>query len=931
MKKILYAALIGLVLTTCNNAVNQHTDNPGTNGEKPINGDSPITMKIVNQIPRPQDGDDATTPDNASFITLHPTDEHVWQWTAPDGEPAVIISRGNEAVINAGNNVNDIGVIDGTMLYADIVPEGAFTFEATIRITRNTRRNTGIIVGVAADAPGFNTFGDYKLFSGIIFRAPVQRHYWPVDTAGGGGIALRGGLPTPASELTADQFYTYRYKVAGDGTSYDQYIPSMEADSIITFAPPNLGPGQNPSAAFLGENVHRYPGIIVYNADIEIAQITLTIADPTQSDPPPFAPSTDFNNMIGSTTVGYQMWFNTDDWHHWSSENSWQIPGPGDVRVELWPAGLDDYRANGATLHNTGFTMPDGSAAQVFHSKDPAIILTHHQWMRDAEIDGPGIQRFYRDTTIIDTGDTPNFLSYVRDAAEATGRIFYAKYDMSGSGDTDSDAVVRRLQLDWIYNVENKGIVSSPNYAQAEGKPVVMFKGLHSVASSRYASADAFIELILWFRSRGYYVIGGIHENVFWGTGGGRHPRSLEMYRLLDMISPWHAGRAMEDIFGPRNYWLFQGMEFCRENLRSWADNKPIAYMPVFWPGFAWTNMTLNPGTPNQIPRFAGQRMWNQVREYLKYNANNEFAAFYLAMFDEYDESTALMKAGTDFFDIPLEQYFKTFAVDGTWLSSDYYLRLAQTIIQTIKNAGPGAVDIGPLNQYSNGSSSIVPHSLGPVFWRNSFERRTGRLKFGGGQGDVSNPIPVHHLQLDVGVPHGAVIAPVQNITVSGAFTVNRPEVAANAVSDNYTPPSASLGMVYASDDPAYSARSGESAFRLAGQRTAGEGALYRYKIADTRIKIESGMILNYWINTNTASLGTNVLVDLLLDNGVYVSASASAQNTGTPQDGWQHKTLALPADLNDRYITAVIIAYRDTGTAIGNFAALIDDISIDK
>ena len=651
------------------------------------------------------------------------------------------------------------------------------------------------------------------------------------------------------------------------------------------------------------------------------------MVDPLRIDPPPFAPPTDLNNLIGKVTTGYQAWFDTVTWQHWGAER--MMPGPGNIRVEFWPAGLEDYLANGATLHDTNFRMPDGSTGRVFHAKDAEIMLTHHQWMRDNGIDGSGIQRFYRNTTTVDTGDAPNYLTNLRDAAEATGRIFYAKYDFSGSGTNDPQTVVRRLQLDWIYNIERKGVASSPNYAQAEGKPVVMFKGMHSIASDRYVSAEAFIELIQWFRSRGYYVIGSPHENVFWGRGDRRHPRSVEMYSLLDMIMPWHAGRAMEDIFGPRNHWLAEGLEFCRSNLRSWADNRPIAYMPVFWPGFGWTNMTLNPGVPNQIPRNAGQQVWNQVQRYLEYDRNNEFAALYLAMFDEYDEATSWMKAGTDYFEIPLEQYFQTFAVDGLWLSSDYYLRVANAIAGTFKNTSIRGTAIPPLNNYSNTNSVIVEHSLGPVFWRNSFERRNGRLKFGGAEGSLSTPSPVNHLQVDVGIPAGQVLGEPQNVSVSGSFSVNRPAVEITARNDRWRPPSTTLGMVYASDDAAYSARSGESAFRLAGTRTAGTGASYRYKIADTRIRIESGMRLSYWIQTS--GLGANVMVDVLLDNGAYLSASVAVQNTGSPQGGWQQRTLTLPAALNGRYITAVIAAYIDSGTAAGNFAALLDDIVITR
>ena len=363
-------------------------------------------------------------------------------------------------------------------------------------------------------------------------------------------------------------------------------------------------------------------------------------------------------------------------------------------------------------------------------------------------------------------------------------------------------------------------------------------------------------------------------------------------------------------------------MQFCRDNPRSWAGGKPIDFIPAIWPGFSWTNMGARNGRPNAWPRNAGQFLWYQVREYLKRDTYNNITSLYLIMFDEYGESTVWMKAASDFFDVPLEQYFLTHAADGTWLSSDYYMRLANTLVQSFKNKGSGAVDIGSLNDI--GTSSIVPHSLGPVFWRNSFERRTGRLRPGEGAF-----VSVPHLQIDVGVPQGGVLGVAQNVIVSEAFTVNRPAVDRNATSDNYSPPSTILGMVYASDDTSYSARSGDSVFRLAGQRTAGTGASYNYKIADTRIRIESGMRLSYWVNVS--GLGANVMVDLLLDNGAYLSATAATQNTGSPQDGWQQKTLSIPASLNGHYITAVIIAYRDSSATTGNFAALIDDIIIEK
>jgi hypothetical protein len=80
---------------------------------------------------------------------------------------------------------------------------------------------------------------------------------------------------------------------------------------------------------------------------------------------------------------------------------------------------------------------------------------------------------------------------------------------------------------------------------------------------------------------------------------------------------------------------------------------------------------------------------------------------------DEYDEGTALMKAATDWSMIPTNQYFLTTSADGTWCSSDFQLRVAGAAIEMLK--GTRAVT----------NNVPIPYSLGPVYYRNSFEKRT--------------------------------------------------------------------------------------------------------------------------------------------------------------------------------------------------------------
>ena len=646
-------------------------------------------------------------------------------------------------------------------------------------------------------------------------------------------------------------------------------------------------------------------------AIIQRVEVTTGARAITVGGPPPFAGQTDFNNMYGKVMTGAQFWFGTYGlWPNWSGQG---IPGPGRVSVEVWPAGWDDYRANNTRLYDTNFRMPDGSAAQLYNGRDAEAMRTQFQWMRDNDIAGLHIGRFFVTTSIVDTGDTPTHINLVKDIAEETGRLIYISYDFTAAGDLDQSFFVERVQLDWIYNIENKGIVSSPNYAHAEGKPVVLLGGMFAASTqqTRWPSVEVTLELIEWFKGRGYYVIGGIFDDMFWDLSG-KHPRAREFYSSVDMIFPWYVGRDVAILQGGQ--WLDRGMEFARNNPRAWANNQPIAFYPTIWPGFGWTNKRSS-GGPNRTPRNAGQWLWTQARTYLRRDNHSQIQSFFLAMYDEYDEGTVLMKSGVDFFDIPLDQYFLTHATDGTWVSSDYYLRLSGAISRALRDRTVGGADIGPLNEWDNPQSVIVPHSLGPVFWRNSFERREGSARTG------NTFFAVHHVQIDVGVPHGRVLDTPVNVTVSGPFTINRP-YAGNATSDTYTVPSTTLGMVYTN------ARSGASAFRLAGTRDAGDNALYRYRVATTRIPVQAGLRLSYWHRAENA-LGANVIVDLLLDDGTYISDSLAAQNTGTPQGGWQQRTLTLPAALNGRYITAVIVAYRDSASAAGSFAAFIDDIII--
>ena len=74
-------------------------------------------------------------------------------------------------------------------------------------------------------------------------------------------------------------------------------------------------------------------------------------------------------------------------------------------------------------------------------------------------------------------------------------------------------------------------------------------------------------------------------------------------------------------------------------DLKTAAANHQL-YMPVVFPGFSWHNLKRT-AKENQIPRLGGEFLWRQA-----YNAKMAGATVLkIAMFDEVDEGTAILKA----------------------------------------------------------------------------------------------------------------------------------------------------------------------------------------------------------------------------------------------------------------------------------------------
>jgi hypothetical protein len=142
------------------------------------------------------------------------------------------------------------------------------------------------------------------------------------------------------------------------------------------------------------------------------------------------------------------------------------------------------------------------------------------------------------------------------------------------------------------------------------------------------------------------------------------------------MIAPWSVGAYSTDadLEAHNNDFVLPD--------RDHARTLGVDYQRVLFPGFAWANW--KGGPRNQIPRRGGELLWRQA-----YFARAAGVGGYIAMFDEYDEATAIAKAAETREQTPGNQYFLTLDADGRSLPSDHYLWLTGQLTRLLKGEIP--------------------------------------------------------------------------------------------------------------------------------------------------------------------------------------------------------------------------------------------------
>ena len=588
----------------------------------------------------------------------------------------------------------------------------------------------------------------------------------------------------------------------------------------------------------------------------------------------PSKPNSALSEFKNKSFAGYQIWHQAGsmaaDWVHWSYG---VIPAAGfhlDENIASFPD-LSSYPDTDTYPTNLG-NLGNGKPTRLYNDADSNIINRQMGWLQSAGLDGVAIQRFVGPIGRSITITPESHLTNVKKACEKTGRLFYICYDLNGSDAT----ILQRMQTDWVYEIEQmRALTSSPNYATVNGKPVVEMWG---IGYNMITSNQTCLDLIHFFQSRGCYVIGGTPRA--WRTNSeGANPNFTDVYNALDCISPWTVG-VYKDIPGANNYLttkMVDDKNYCVAN--------NIDYLPVAFAGSA--NWLSSDGTFSQTDRVGGKLLWQQILNAKSIGLNS----VYFAMLDEFEESTNLINGAVDYFDIPTDQYFETFAKDGVWTSPDYYLRLASKAAQLLRGQIPVTQTIP------------IEYSLGPMYHRNSFESRTTLYNMNGAAATETLKIDPCFYN-DVVISNAGISSPSVAIVNNPSFT-----------------------------------KSGLYSVMASGTPTSSSSANYYYQVSKTKIGVKANMQLSFWkYSVNT--LGQYTSVDLIFQSGKRLkNIPAYLDNNGnamTPSIArgmigtWQKFSSQIGVgQLIGDTITGIIIGYDHPSTS-GSFTAYFDDIIID-
>ncbi|MBE1491895.1 galactose-binding domain-containing protein [Plantactinospora soyae] len=375
-------------------------------------------------------------------------------------------------------------------------------------------------------------------------------------------------------------------------------------------------------------------------AAVSSAELLSALASPASAASPP-------GDVVGKVSVGYQGWFACPGdgapiggWWHWSRDR-FQSPSPSNTTIVSWPDMRELSRGYTTAYPNLG----NGQPAQLFSSYDQQTVDTHFRWMQEYNCDTAALQRF---NPMGDEGPTRDAMATkVRGAAERFGRKYYIMYDVTSWTNFQSE-----IKTDWATKMSAH--TASPAYARQNGKPVVCIWGFGFNDEGRPFPPAPCLEVVNWFKAQGCYVIGGVP--TYWRQGiNDSRPGFLDVYHAFNMISPWMVGRTG----------TLDGLDWFYTNVnqpdQADCNARGIDYQPCVMPG------DLSSGH-----RYHGDFYWRHFYNMVRVGAQG----IYISMFDEFNEGNQIAKTSETQATTPAGAGIRALDEDGTFCSSDYYLRI---------------------------------------------------------------------------------------------------------------------------------------------------------------------------------------------------------------------------------------------------------------
>lgn len=373
------------------------------------------------------------------------------------------------------------------------------------------------------------------------------------------------------------------------------------------------------------------------------------------------APSSKFMSYKGLVMAGYQGWFNCEGdgaergWTHYSKHGKFE---DGSCTIDLWPE-MDEYEVT----YRTPFRFEDGSPAYVFSSYDESTVDLHFKWMKEYGIDGVFMQRFF--SVLVSENRTNHADQVLRSALKAANKYGIAiclMYDIGGMDDSKYELIYE----DWKHLVDHLQLTNQgaqTTYLFHNEKPLVAFWGISSSLRNSGHIPEIY-DLIDFVKNDPEYGGCSVHLGIpsRWRTLGSDtrgDARLHDVLRNVDVIHPWYVGRYNEESYDDfRQNLIVEDIKWCKDKGKS--------YVPTVFPGFSWYNMK-SWDISNKIPRNKGHFFWKQIAGAIESGAE----MLYVAMFDEIDESTAIMKCAHE---VPLGK--SIFVPYEKEIPSDHYLWL---------------------------------------------------------------------------------------------------------------------------------------------------------------------------------------------------------------------------------------------------------------